>query len=113
MVCYPWSRDPRNCEGPQDGCYRQRRGLTDAEEIRRDKFEEAQLNAGTSLGCQRTTRQADSAAADATEASPASAPRSRDSSKSHGTNRGKGKRERRTVQYLHRDRILLAGRRLL
>eukprot|EP00959_Pyramimonas_sp_CCMP1952_P194568 4068734-Pyramimonas_sp.AAC.1 len=77
MVCYAWSRDPRNCKGPPDGCYRQRRGLTDAEKIRRDKFEEAQLKAGKSLGYQRTTRQADSAAANAAEASPASTPRSR------------------------------------
>eukprot|EP00959_Pyramimonas_sp_CCMP1952_P238599 4985782-Pyramimonas_sp.AAC.1 len=84
MVCYARSRDLRNCKGTQDGCYRQRRGLTDAGKIRRDKFEEAQLKAGKSLGYQRTTRQAVSATANATEASPASAPRSRGSSKGRG-----------------------------
>eukprot|EP00959_Pyramimonas_sp_CCMP1952_P055914 1168316-Pyramimonas_sp.AAC.1 len=36
IACYVRSRDPRNCQGPQDGFYRQRRGLADAEEIRRD-----------------------------------------------------------------------------
>eukprot|EP00959_Pyramimonas_sp_CCMP1952_P217652 4552147-Pyramimonas_sp.AAC.1 len=79
-----------NCNGPRGGLSRQRRGLADAEKIRRDNFEEAQLKAGKSLGYQRTTRQADSAAANATEASPADAPRSVGSSKVRGTIRGKG-----------------------
>eukprot|EP00959_Pyramimonas_sp_CCMP1952_P096785 2022993-Pyramimonas_sp.AAC.1 len=65
MACNAWSRDPRNCKGPQSGCYKQRGGLSEAEKIKRDKYEEAQLKAGKSLGHQRTSREADSAAANA------------------------------------------------
>eukprot|EP00959_Pyramimonas_sp_CCMP1952_P080891 1689879-Pyramimonas_sp.AAC.1 len=78
MVCDAWSRDPRNCEGPQSGCYKLRRGLSEAEKIKRDRCEEAQLKAGKSLGYQRTSRGADSAAANASDASPGDAPRSRE-----------------------------------
>eukprot|EP00959_Pyramimonas_sp_CCMP1952_P270083 5646071-Pyramimonas_sp.AAC.1 len=75
MVCCAWSRDPRNCKGPRSGCYKKRRGLTDAEKIKRDKCEEAQLRAGKTLGCQRTSRQADSAAASAGHAVQGETPR--------------------------------------
>eukprot|EP00959_Pyramimonas_sp_CCMP1952_P331612 6944083-Pyramimonas_sp.AAC.1 len=78
------SRTRTLSEGSKERQSKQRRGLTDAENIKRDKFEEAQLKAGKSLGYQRTARQADSAAANAAEAIPANAPRSRDSSKGRG-----------------------------
>eukprot|EP00959_Pyramimonas_sp_CCMP1952_P306919 6423584-Pyramimonas_sp.AAC.1 len=46
-----------------------------------------------SMGYQRTTRQADSAAAYATDAVPGDTPRSRDSSKGRGKQEGTGKRK--------------------
>eukprot|EP00959_Pyramimonas_sp_CCMP1952_P231878 4846071-Pyramimonas_sp.AAC.1 len=49
-----YSRDPKNCRGAEGGCNRQRRGLTDAEKLKRDKYEQAKLDAGQSLGYERT-----------------------------------------------------------
>eukprot|EP00959_Pyramimonas_sp_CCMP1952_P109014 2279859-Pyramimonas_sp.AAC.1 len=95
MVCYFYSRYPWNCKGPQSVRYNQRRGLAEAEMITRDKYEGTQLKAGKSLGYQRTTKQADSAAANANSAAPGETPRSRGSSKGRDRNqergRGKGK----------------------
>eukprot|EP00959_Pyramimonas_sp_CCMP1952_P271766 5682493-Pyramimonas_sp.AAC.1 len=61
MACCAWSRDHRNCKGPQSGRHRQRRGLSEAEKVKRDEYEDAPLKAGNSFGHQRTSRQADSA----------------------------------------------------
>eukprot|EP00959_Pyramimonas_sp_CCMP1952_P114048 2384949-Pyramimonas_sp.AAC.1 len=34
-----WSRDSKNCRGAADGCKKVHRGLTDAEKLKRDKWE--------------------------------------------------------------------------
>eukprot|EP00959_Pyramimonas_sp_CCMP1952_P387295 8116523-Pyramimonas_sp.AAC.1 len=46
MPCYAWSRDSKNCRGAADGCNKAHRGLTDAEMRKRDKWEQAKLDAG-------------------------------------------------------------------
>eukprot|EP00959_Pyramimonas_sp_CCMP1952_P262176 5482671-Pyramimonas_sp.AAC.1 len=63
LPCYAYSREPKNCRGPLDGCTRQRRGLTDAEKLKCDKYEQAKLDAGQSLGYERKVKRANAAAA--------------------------------------------------
>eukprot|EP00959_Pyramimonas_sp_CCMP1952_P429837 9002083-Pyramimonas_sp.AAC.1 len=63
MPCYAWSRDPRNCRGSADYCNTIHRGLSDAEKLKRDKWKQAKLDAGQSLGHERTAKQANAAAA--------------------------------------------------
>eukprot|EP00959_Pyramimonas_sp_CCMP1952_P204811 4282887-Pyramimonas_sp.AAC.1 len=46
LPCYAYSRGPKNCRGAEGGCNRQRRGLTDAGKLKRDKYEQAKLDAG-------------------------------------------------------------------
>eukprot|EP00959_Pyramimonas_sp_CCMP1952_P074785 1562704-Pyramimonas_sp.AAC.1 len=60
---YAWSRDPKNCRGAADGCNKEHRGLNDAEKLKHDKWEQAKLDAGQSLGHERTAQQANAAAA--------------------------------------------------
>eukprot|EP00959_Pyramimonas_sp_CCMP1952_P113439 2370755-Pyramimonas_sp.AAC.1 len=45
-----YSRDPKNCRGSADGCNREHRALTDAEKLKRDKYEQAKLDAGNLWG---------------------------------------------------------------
>ena len=92
MVCYPYSRNPANCKGPKAGCYKNHRGLSDAEKLKRDKYEEARLAAGKSLGYERTAAQAQAAAANV--AANSSRPRSTSSERRKrdgGKGGGKGK----------------------
>eukprot|EP00959_Pyramimonas_sp_CCMP1952_P066670 1391855-Pyramimonas_sp.AAC.1 len=63
IPCYAWSRDPNNCRGPADGCNKAHRGLTDVEKLKRDKWDQSKLDAGQSLGYERTVKQANAAAA--------------------------------------------------
>eukprot|EP00959_Pyramimonas_sp_CCMP1952_P366861 7683599-Pyramimonas_sp.AAC.1 len=83
MACYACSRDPRNWKGPQSGCYKRHRGLTEAKKSKRDRCEEAQLEGWRifELPGKRLASQADSAAANATDVVPGDAPRSRASSR--------------------------------
>eukprot|EP00959_Pyramimonas_sp_CCMP1952_P242696 5072849-Pyramimonas_sp.AAC.1 len=61
--CCAWPRDSKSCRGAADGCNKAHRGLTDAEKLKRDKWEQAKLDAGQSLGYERTAKQANAAAA--------------------------------------------------
>ena len=96
MVCYKYSRGAHLCRGPKDGCYKQHRGLSAAEKLDRDKWEEKQLKAGKKLGYERTAKQANAAAANVSAAP--STPRNNDRStsserrrKEGGKSKGRGK----------------------
>ena len=91
MVCYPFSRAAHNCRGAKDGCYKQHRALSDAEKLKRDRYEEAQLKAGKSLGYERTTKQANAAAANV-QATPN---RERSTSSERRKAKGKGKEQKK------------------
>eukprot|EP00959_Pyramimonas_sp_CCMP1952_P004007 84205-Pyramimonas_sp.AAC.1 len=60
---YACSRDPKNCRGSEDGCRKAHRRLTDAEKLKRDKWEHAKFDAGQSLGYERASKQANATAA--------------------------------------------------
>eukprot|EP00959_Pyramimonas_sp_CCMP1952_P103275 2159869-Pyramimonas_sp.AAC.1 len=98
LPCYAYSWDPKNCRGSLDGCNGQHRGLTDAEKLKRDKYEQAKLDSGQSLGYERTAKQANAAAANVSStagdsgsraSSNSSEKRKKDGDKNKG--RGKGK----------------------
>ena len=93
LVCYPFSRGSHNCRGPKDGCYKQHRALTAEEKLKRDKYEEAKLKAGKSLGYERTTQQANAAAANVQASPTGGRPRSTSSERrrAEGNGGGKGK----------------------
>eukprot|EP00959_Pyramimonas_sp_CCMP1952_P405016 8488420-Pyramimonas_sp.AAC.1 len=64
MPCCAWSRDSKNCRGAADGCNKERRGLADAEKLKRDKWEQAKLGAGQSLEYERTAANVSSSRGD-------------------------------------------------
>eukprot|EP00959_Pyramimonas_sp_CCMP1952_P142395 2981150-Pyramimonas_sp.AAC.1 len=92
------SRGPKNCRGPLDGCNRQRRGLTDAEKLKRDMYEQAKLDAGQSLGYELTAKRANAAAVNISSTAGDGCPRTSSNSSEKSRNggdknkgRGKGK----------------------
>eukprot|EP00959_Pyramimonas_sp_CCMP1952_P218800 4575219-Pyramimonas_sp.AAC.1 len=96
LPCYAYSRGPKNCRGPLDDCNRQHRGLTDAEKLKRDEYEQARLDAGQSLGYERAVKQANAAAANVSSSagdggSRASSNNSEKRRKDGDNNKGRGK----------------------
>ena len=95
MVCFAFSRDAANCKGPEDGCYKQHRRLTDAEKLKRDQVEQSRVKAGKPIGYPRSADQASAAAANVESnkgQNDQSSVRSRSSDRdSKGKPKGKGK----------------------
>ena len=94
MPCFKYSRNPAICRGEKDGRYKAHRKLTDAEVLKRDKWEETTLRAGKLLGYDRTAKQAQAAAANVKASNPGDDARARSSSsekKRRAEKGGKGK----------------------
>ena len=96
MICFAYSRNPTNCKGPKDGCYKMHKAdkdLSTKQRLMRDKYEENTLKAGKPLGYSRSAKQANAAAANVEAAgrSPSAGSGGKPRSPSPASQKGKGK----------------------